>query len=223
MIRILLSIALIGAALGAATFGILGLPGRMSHKPPVEIYSDRYMPGMDRQPKLRPMEPNSFFANGVSSQLPPEGTVAQSQPIETANGPVYLFENSPVNTGHEVGTTNFVELNPLPVDAALIQRGRERFDIYCAPCHGRTGDGNGITKKIGVMPTVANLHDKRIVELTDGEIFNTITHGKGTMGAYGPLIPTQDRWAVIAYVRALQLSWLGTKDDLTPAQQATLK
>jgi len=223
MIRILLSIALIGAALGAATFGILGLPGRMSHKPPVEIYSDRYMPGMDRQPKLRPMEPNSFFANGVSSQLPPEGTVAQSQPIETANGPVYLFENSPVNTGHEVGTTNFVELNPLPVDAALIQRGRERFDIYCAPCHGRTGDGNGITKKIGVMPTVANLHDKRIVELTDGEIFNTITHGKGTMGAYGPLIPTQDRWAVIAYVRALQLSWLGTKDDLTLAQQATLK
>jgi mono/diheme cytochrome c family protein len=223
MIRILLSIALIGAALGAATFGILGLPGRMSHKPPVEIYSDRYMPGMDRQPKLRPMEPNSFFANGVSSQLPPEGTVAQSQPIETANGQVYQFEDSPVNTGHEVGTTNYVELNPLPVDAALIQRGRERFDIYCAPCHGRTGDGNGITKKIGVMPTVANLHDKRIVELTDGEIFNTITHGKGTMGAYGPLIPTQDRWAVIAYVRALQLSWLGTKDDLTPAQQAVLK
>ncbi len=223
MIRILLSIALIGAALGAATFGILGLPGRMSHKPPVEIYSDRYMPGMDRQPKLRPMEPNSFFANGVSSQLPPEGTVAQSQPIETANGPVYLFEDSPVNTGHEVGTTNFVETNPLPVNEALLQRGRERFDIYCAPCHGRTGDGNGITKQIGVMPTVANLHDKRIVELTDGEIFNTITHGKNTMGAYGPLIPTQDRWAVIAYVRALQLSWLGTKDDLTPAQQATLK
>jgi hypothetical protein len=70
---------------------------------------------------------------------------------------------------------------------------------------------------------VANLHDKRIVELTDGEIFNTITHGKNTMGAYGPLIPTQDRWAVIAYVRALQLSWLGTKDDLTPEQQAALK
>ena len=67
------------------------------------------------------------------------------------------------------------------------------------------------------------MHDKRIVELADGEIFNTITHGKSTMGAAGPLVPTQDRWAIIAYLRALQLSWLGTKDDLPPAQQAALK
>jgi len=223
MIRILLSIALIGAALGAAAFGILGLPGRMSHKPPVEVYSDRLFPGMDRQPKLRPQEPNNFFTNGVSSQLPPEGTVAQSQPIETAGGPVYLFEDSPVNSGRITGSTNFVDINPLPVNEEMLQRGRERFDIYCAPCHGRTGDGNGITKRIGDMPTVANLHDKRIVELTDGEIFNTITHGKNTMGAYGPLVPTPDRWAIVAYVRALQLSWLGTKGDLTPEQQATLK
>ncbi|MDR3426106.1 cytochrome c, partial [Silvimonas sp.] len=79
------------------------------------------------------------------------------------------------------------------------------------------------TKKLGVMPTVANLHDKRIVELADGEIFNTITYGKSTMGAYGPLMPAADRWAVIAYLRSLQLSWLGTKDDLTPAEQAALK
>jgi mono/diheme cytochrome c family protein len=178
---------------------------------------------MDRQPKLRPQEPNRFFANGVSSQLPPAGTVARSEPMATVNGEVYLFEDSPVNTGRITGTTNFVETNPLPVNEALLQRGRERFDIYCAPCHGRTGDGNGITKRIGVMAAVANLHDKRIVELTDGEIFNTITFGKSTMGAYGPLVPTQDRWAIIAYLRALQLSWLGARDDLTPAQQAELK
>ena len=125
-----------------------------------------------------------------------------------------------MNTGRVTGTTNFVDTNPLPVNEALLQRGHERFDIYCAPCHGRLGDGNGITKKIGVMPAVANLHDQRIVEMADGEIFNTITHGKGLMGAAGPLVPTPDRWAIIAYVRALQLSWLGTKDDLTPAQQA---
>ena len=223
MIRILLSIALIGAALGAATVGILGLPGRVSHKPPVEIYSDVYMPGMDHQPKLRPQSPNSFFANGVSSQLPPSGTVARSQPIETVNGKVYAFEDSPVNTGCETGTTNFVETNPLAVNEALLQRGHDRFDIYCAPCHGRLADGNGITKKVGGMLAVANLHDKRIVEMTDGEIFNTITHGKNTMGAVGPLVPTQDRWAIIAYLRSLQLSWLGTKDDLAPAQQAALK
>ena len=218
MIRILLSIALIGAALGAATFGILGLQGKMSRKAPLELFPD-----MDRQAKLRPQEPNHFFANGISSQLAPVGTVARGEPIQTVNGPVYAFESSPVNTGRSAGTTNFVETNPLPVNEALLQRGRERFDIYCAPCHGRLGDGNGITKKIGVMAAVANLHDKRLVQMTDGEIFNTITYGKGVMGAAGPLISTEDRWAVVAYLRALQLSWLGGKDDLTPAQQAALK
>ena len=223
MTRSLLSIALIGAALGAAVVGILGLPGRISRQPPVEVYSDRLFPGMDRQPKLRPQEPNRFFANGLSSQLPPPGTVARSRPIQTLAGEVYAFEDSPVNTGRDSGTTNFVATNPLPVNEALLQRGRERFDIYCAPCHGRLGDGNGITKKIGVMPTVANLHDKRIVELADGEIFNTITQGKGTMGAAGPLVATPDRWAIIAYLRSLQLSWLGTKDDLPPAPPVILK
>jgi hypothetical protein len=72
------------------------------------------------------------------------------------------------------------------------------------------------------MPAVANLHDKRIVEMDDGEVFNTITHGKGLMGAAGPLVPVQDRWAVIAYLRALQLSWLGTTNDLTTVKQAEL-
>jgi len=216
--RHLISIALIGAALGAAVVGIAGLRGGLSRKPPIEIFPD-----MNRQLKLRPMVPNSFFTNRVSSQLPPAGTIARSQPIPTVDGPVYSFEDSPVNTGRVTGTTNFVATNPVPVDGALLQRGRERFDIYCAPCHGRTGDSNGITKKLGVMPAVANLHDARIVAMTDGEIFNTITHGKSTMAAYGPLMPAQDRWAVIAYLRALQLSWLGSTNDLPPGQQAALK
>ena len=82
MTRILLSIALIGAALGAATVGMLGLPGRISRQPPVEFIRTGF-PGMDRQPKLRPQEPNRFFANGLSSQLPPAGTVARSQPMQT--------------------------------------------------------------------------------------------------------------------------------------------
>jgi mono/diheme cytochrome c family protein len=216
--RYILSILLIGVAIGVAVFGTFGLQGKLSRKPPMELFPD-----MDRQAKLRPMEPNRFFANGISSQLPPTGTVARSQPIETVSGAVYRFEDSPVNTGRVTGMTNFVETNPLAVNAALIQRGRERFDIYCAPCHGRLGDGNGITKKIGVMPAVANLHDKRIVEMADGEIFNTVTYGKGLMGAAGPLVPTEDRWAVIAYLRALQLSWLGTTNDLTAEQSAVLK
>jgi mono/diheme cytochrome c family protein len=216
--RHVISIILIGAALGAVIVGIAGFRGGMSRKPPIEIFPD-----MNRQLKLRPMTPDGFFSNGVSSQLPPPGTVARSQPIQTLSGPVYPFEDAPVNTGLVTGTTNFVATNPLPVNEQLLQRGRERFDIYCAPCHGRLGDGNGITKKIGVMPAVANLHDKRIVEMADGEIFNTITHGKSTMAAYGPLVPVQDRWAIVAYLRALQLSWLGTTNDLTAAQQANLK
>jgi mono/diheme cytochrome c family protein len=216
--RIILSIVLIGAAIGAVVFGILGLQGGLMRKPPFELFPD-----MDRQAKLRPQEPFKFMPNGVSSQLPPTGTIARSEAIQTANGAVYRFEDSPVNTGHTVGTTNFVALNPLVVDAALLQHGRERYDIYCATCHGKLGDGNGITKKIGVMAAVANLHDKRIVEMTDGEIFNTITHGKGVMGAVGPLIPAEERWAVVAYLRALQLSWLGTTNDLTAAQSAALK
>jgi mono/diheme cytochrome c family protein len=218
MIRVIISILLIGAAVGVGAFATLGLQGKMMRKPPMELFPD-----MDRQAKLRPQEPNHFFANGVSSQLPPAGTVARSQPIETADGTVYRFEDSPVNTGRVAGTTNFVPNNPLVINQQLLERGRDRFDIYCSACHGKLGDGNGITKKIGAMPTVANLHDPRIVKLADGEIFNTITYGKGTMGAAGPLVATEDRWAIIAYLRALQLSRLGGMDDLTPEQAAALK
>lgn len=216
--RHLISIALIGLALGAAVVGIAGFRGSLSRKPPIEIFAD-----MNRQLKLRPQEAFGFFTNGVSSQLPPSGTIARSEPVQTVDGPAYAFEDKPVNTGRVTGTTNFVATNPLPVSAALLQRGRERFDIYCAPCHGKLGDGNGITKRLGVMPAVANLHDQRIVVMPDGEIFNTITHGKNTMASYGPLMPAQDRWAVIAYLRALQLSWLGSTNDLPAGQQAALK
>lgn len=217
-ISIIISFALIGAALGAAIVGISGFRNGLSRKPPIEIFAD-----MDQQPKLQPQRATPLMANGVSSQLPVPGTVARTQPMQTVNGPVYLFQDAPVNTGRITGTTNFVETNPFPVNGRLLARGQNRFDIYCSPCHGRLGDGNGITKKIGDMPAVANLHDERIVTMPDGEIFNTITHGKNTMGAYGPLIPTPDRWAIVAYVRALQLSWLGTTNDLSAAQQAALK
>jgi mono/diheme cytochrome c family protein len=216
--RYLLHSILLIVAVSAATFAIVGIPGHLSRKPPLEVFPD-----MDRQAKLRPEKPFAFLPNGLSSQLPPAGTVVRSEPIATLNGAVYPFEDSPVNTGKISGTTNFVELNPLPVNAALLARGREQFDIYCAPCHGGLGDGNGITKKVGAMPAVANLHDKRIVEMTDGEIFNTVTHGKGLMGAYGPLMATPDRWAVIGYLRALQLSQLGSTDELTAEQRAALK
>jgi len=201
-----------------AVAGIAGRRGSLTRNTPLEIFPD-----MKRQLKLRPQTPNGFFANGVSSQLPVAGTVAQTRPIQVGDREVFPYEDSPVLTGRVAGTTNFVETNPLPVTAELLQRGQQRFTIYCSPCHGQTGEGNGITKKIGAMGVVANLHDKRIVELTDGEIFNTITHGKNLMGAYGPNVPVADRWAIIAYLRALQLSHLGTVDDVPAALQGALK
>jgi mono/diheme cytochrome c family protein len=216
--RLVIGSILIFLAGVAAVVGIAGFRGHLSRRPPLEIFPD-----MDRQLKLRPQQPNDFFANGVSSQLPPPGTVARGTPMWTVHGPVYPYEDAPVNTGRVIGSTNFVATNPLPVTEELLERGRARFDIYCAPCHGALGDGNGITKKLNLMPAVANLQDKRIVEMTDGEIFNTVTHGKNLMGAYGPLVSVEDRWAIIAYLRALQLSQVGSTNDLPPAERSMLK
>jgi hypothetical protein len=202
----------------AVVVGILGFRGTHFRKPPLYIFPD-----MEFQLKLRPQKENGFFTNGLSSQLPIPGTIARSTPLQTANGPVYPYEDTPVNTGHITGTTNFVENIPMPITAEMLKRGQQRFTINCTPCHGATGEGKGITQKIGAMAVVANLHDKRIVELPDGELFFVITNGRNLMGAYGANITVEDRWAVIAYLRALQLSRLGTVDDLPQELRATLK
>ncbi len=201
-----------------AVVGIFGFRGTHSRKTPLYI-----IPDMEWQLKLRPQKPNGFFPNGISSQLPVAGTVARSTPLPTVSGPVYPYEDAPVNTGRSTGTTNFVENNQLPVTAELLQRGRQRFTINCSPCHGGLADGNGITKKVGAMAVVANLHDKRIVEMADGELFHVISNGRNLMGAYGANVTVPDRWAIIAYLRALQLSQLGTVEDLPQELRATLK
>jgi mono/diheme cytochrome c family protein len=210
---------------GVAVVMVMGLAGRRFddggstfRKTPIYIFPD-----MKRQLKLRPQTPNSFFANGLSSQLPVPGTIARSKPMQVGAATVYPYEDSPAFTGRIAGTTNYVENNPMPVTAQLLQRGRQRFTIYCSPCHGATADGNGITRKVGAMAVVANLHDKRIVEMTDGELFFVITNGRNLMGAYGLNVPVEDRWAIIAYLRALQLSQLGSIDDVPQDLRATLK
>ena len=188
--------------------GIAGRRGSFSRRQPIELFPD-----MVRQPKLRPQTPVPFFSDGRSSRLPIPGTIAQEDTH---------YEDLPVNTGRIPGTTNFVETIPVEVTAKLIARGQQRFNINCSPCHGQQADGNGVVKKLG-LATVANLHDKRIVELPDGEIFNTITYGKNTMGPYGANVTIDDRWAIIAYLRALQLSQLGTVDDVPESARAALK
>jgi mono/diheme cytochrome c family protein len=201
-----------------AVMGVLGKRGEHFRKTPLYIFPD-----MEWQLKLRPQTENGFFTNGLSSQLAVPGTISRSVPIQTASGAVYPYEDSPVITGRIAGTTNFIENNPLPITTPLLQRGQQRFTINCSPCHGATAEGNGITKKINAMPLVANLHDKRIVEMADGELFFVITNGRNLMGAYGANVTVEDRWAIVAYLRALQLARLGTIDDVPQELRASLK
>lgn len=211
-------VLLIFALIVVATVSIAGFRGSKSRKPPIEIFPD-----MVRQPKLRPQTFNAFFRDNLSSREPVPGTIPQIKPMRVADKEVYPFEDSPVNSGRITGTTNFLELNPFPITADFLARGQRQFNINCAACHTRVGDGNGVAKRIAAMPTIANLHDKRIVELTDGEIFNTLNYGKNTMLGYAANIEVQDRWAIIAYLRALQLSWLGSLDDVPEPARAALK
>jgi mono/diheme cytochrome c family protein len=202
----------------AAVIGVLGFRGSQSRRTSLYVFPD-----MEWQLKLRPQKPDGFFTNGITSQFYVPGTVPQTKPIQTPAGPVYEYEDAPFNTGRLTGSTNYLENNPLPVTAELLKRGQQRFTINCSPCHGALGDGNGITKKIGAMAVVGNLHDKRMVEMADGELFYVITNGRNLMGSYGANVLPADRWAIVAYVRALQLSQLGTVDDLPQALRATLK
>jgi hypothetical protein len=201
-----------------AVVGIAGKRGTLTRNRPIQIFPD-----MKQQLKLRPQTPNGFFANSLSSQLPVAGTIPQAKPVVIGGKEYFPYEDAPVFTGRVAGTTNFIENSPMPMTAQLLERGRRQFTIYCSPCHGQEADGNGITKKIGAMAVVANLHDKRIVEMPDGELFNIITYGKNLMGAYGPNVVVEDRWAIIAYLRALQLSYLGSIDDVPQELRATLK
>jgi mono/diheme cytochrome c family protein len=190
-----------------AVYLIAGKQGDTSRKPPIEIFDD-----MVRQAKFRPQQPNNFFANGRTSQRFVAGTVARGS----------RYEENEINTGKVPGTTNFVDVIPVEVNESLMARGRDRYAISCKICHGALADGNGVTKKFG-MSVVATLHDPRIVGLTDGELFNTITHGKNLMGGYGSNISVSDRWAIVAYVRALQRSRLGIPADVPAEVQSDFK
>ncbi len=112
---------------------------------------------------------------------------------------------------------------PFPITPAVMARGRERFNITCAVCHGETGQGDGMAKQFG-LGTVQSLVQERIVIMSDGEIFNTISHGKNTMMGYADRIQVQDRWAIVAYLRALQVSQGGaTINDVPAAERAKLE
>jgi mono/diheme cytochrome c family protein len=184
---------------------------------------------MVRQMKVRAQSPLNFFADGRGPRMPVNGTVPigyempKAQPIGAPEShSVAGFSVGPdyIDTG-KMGS-NWGTGIPVPVTAELLQRGRERFNITCAMCHGATAAGNGIAKQHG-LATVVTLQDDRIRKMADGEIFNTITNGKNTMMAYGPNIMVTDRWAIIAYLRALQRSQSAAIADVPPEHRADLE
>jgi mono/diheme cytochrome c family protein len=202
-----------------AVVSIAGFRGGLARRPPIEVFSD-----MDRQPKVRPQTRNDFFADKAGSRPLIAGTIARATPLKVGDANVYAFEDHAVNTGQlpsAPGTTNFIELNPLPVTAEFMARGQQRYQITCLPCHGPQGDGKGITTKYG-MVVIGNLHDPRIARMPDGELFNTISHGKNLMQGYAASIAIPDRWAIIAYVRALQLSHLASVEEVPAEHRAAL-
>ena len=198
-----------------AMVAVLGFRGQKSTQPPSEIFPD-----MVRQPKVRAQAPLDFFADGRGPRLPVAGTVPvgyeMPKPKIEGSPPGMPGGDAPeeahMRVAFSAGTDYFNTGKmgdqwgsgiPLPVTRELMQRGQQRFNITCAMCHGAAATGNGITKQYG-LATVISLQDDRLRKMSDGEIFNTITNGKNTMMPYGPNIVVVDRWAIIAYLRALQ-------------------
>lgn len=176
-------------------------------KPPIQVFPD-----MDKQPKYKAQAASLYFADGRTSRKPPAGTVARGA----------LHEDEAVFTGKQNGQE--VAVIPVPIDEALMLRGQERFNINCAPCHSRVGDGQGIVRLRGANQLLpANLTEPRLLSVTDGYLFNVITNGKNTMQALGQNIPVADRWAIVAYVRALQRARNAKLEDVPADQRASVK
>jgi mono/diheme cytochrome c family protein len=214
-----------------ALVAILGFRGEKSTGSPIEVFPD-----MVRQMKVRAQAPSGFFADGRGPRLPIAGTVPIGYDMpkpETIATPAAAAAAPPTraHVAFSAGTDYYDTGKmadhwgtgiPVEVTAQLMQRGRERFNITCAMCHGATAAGNGITKQYG-LATVVTLQDDRIRKMADGEIFNTITNGKNTMMAYGPNVTVADRWAIIAYLRALERSQNATAADVPEEHRTELE
>jgi mono/diheme cytochrome c family protein len=206
------NVYLVTAFVAVLTVSLLGFRGRIFTKPPMDVFPEWAFPGMKRQPKYQPQAESPFFSDGRVDRPIPAHTVSR-EPLR----PVDMLAGKSANG-------EFIRGFPqsLPVDAALMARGQERYHIYCQPCHGTTGDGNGITKQYG-MGATPSYHDDRLRQMPEGEIYNTITLGKGTMLPYADKLLPEERWAVVLYVRALQRAQVGTAADVAdPAAKQTL-
>jgi mono/diheme cytochrome c family protein len=160
--------------------------------------------GMIDQQHLKPLAEENFFSDGRGSRPPPPHTVARGQ----------LRSDEQFYTG-KIGD-QLAATFPQPVTRPILDRGRERFDIYCAVCHGRTGEGNGVIVQRG-FPAPPSLHEQRLRAAPVGHFFDVVTNGYGVMYSYASRIAPEDRWAIAAYIRALQLSQHATPLDADAA------
>ncbi len=176
------------------------------------------IPDMDNQPRFKSQQADPLFADGRELRPPVPGTVGRTG---GRSDPLFLAGRTPQG--------EWTPRSPLPTTAALLQRGQQRFQIYCTPCHGLGGAGDGTASRRadrlaeGTWTPPSDLASETVRERPDGHLFNTITHGLRNMPAYGPQIPPEDRWAIVAYVRALQRARHATLDDVPPEVRPTLK
>jgi mono/diheme cytochrome c family protein len=162
---------------------------------------------MQDQPKYKPLVRSTFFTDGRSARPVPADTIARDE----------LSNNDSFHTGEANG--NFLDTIPVTVNLQLLHRGEDRYDIFCSPCHGRIGDGNGMIAQRGLR-IPANLHTQRLREVPPGYLYQVITNGYGAMGEYSYQISVPDRWAIVAYLRALQFSRNARLSDV-PAEAAS--
>jgi mono/diheme cytochrome c family protein len=160
---------------------------------------------MQDQPKYRPQRPSNFFADGRSERQPVEGTIARGQ----------LNEDSAFYEGKDAAGKD-VEVFPIAVDKTVILRGQNRYDIYCSPCHGRIGNGLGMIVRRGFKQP-PSYHIDRLRDAPVGHFYDVISNGYGAMLNYAAQVQPRDRWAIIAYIRALQYSENANVNDL-PAE-----
>ncbi len=161
------------------------------------------------QPRYEPYEYSAFFADGRSSRPPIPNTVAVGQ-----------FQDDPhFLTG--MIDDQFATTLPFPLTADVMERGRQQYNAFCMSCHGLVGDGDGLIAQRGPL-VVTSFHSERLRNVEVGYIFDVITNGLGRMYSHAARIPPEDRWAITAYVRALQLSQDATLDDLSPEERERL-
>jgi len=162
------------------------------------------------QPKLRPLQASEFFENGMASRPLIEGTVARG----LLNDDPHLFE------GRVDGA--FVDTFPFEITTEVLNRGQQRYNIFCSPCHDQAGTANGMIVRRG-MKQPTSFHDQRLVDSPDGYFYTVITSGFGVMSDYSAQIPVNDRWAIVAYIRALQYSQRASLDDVPENMRAELQ